>query len=114
MELLQTHHAKNISEEYLLKFYKTFGEIEENRYDGMIVTGAPVEQMPFERVDYWPELCRILDWSEANVWSVLHICWGAQAGLYRLWDSEACASAKAFRNPPTQAYKSESFAGAGI
>lgn len=84
VELLQTktHHAKNISEEYLLEFYRTFDEILGNRYDGMIVTGAPVEQMPFEQVDYWPELCRILDWSKRNVWSTLHICWGAQAGLY--------------------------------
>lgn len=84
-ELLQTktHLAKNISEDYLLKFYKTFEEVKENRYDGMIVTGAPVEQMPFEEVDYWSELCRILDWSKRNVWSTLHICWGAQAGLYR-------------------------------
>lgn len=84
-ELLQTetHHAKNTPEEYLLQFYKTFEEVRQNRYDGLIVTGAPVEQMPFEEVDYWPELCRILDWSKTHVWSTLHICWGAQAGLYR-------------------------------
>jgi len=86
-ELLQawTHQSKNTPEEHLLKFYRTFEEIEENRYDGMVVTGAPVEQMPFEQVDYWPELCRILDWSAGHVWSVLHICWGAQAALYRYY-----------------------------
>lgn len=85
VELLQTetHHAKNITEDYLLKFYKTFSEVEKYHFDGMIITGAPVEQMPFEDVDYWPELCRILDWSKRHVWSTLHICWGAQAGLYR-------------------------------
>jgi homoserine O-succinyltransferase len=89
-ELLQTqtHQAKNTSEEYLLKFYKTFEEVEPNRYDGMVVTGAPLEQLPFEEVDYWPELCRILDWSRTNVWSTLHICWGAQAGLYRHYGIE--------------------------
>jgi len=84
VELLQTrtHTAKNVSAEYLLRFYKTFEEVQCHRYDGLIVTGAPVEQMPFEEVDYWPELCRILEWSVCNVWSTLHICWGAQAGLY--------------------------------
>lgn len=84
-ELLQTqtHLAKHTSKQYLLQFYKTFEEIGQNCYDGLIVTGAPVEQLPFEEVDYWPELCRILDWSKTHVWSTLHICWGAQAGLYR-------------------------------
>lgn len=84
-ELLQTqtHLAKHTSQKYLLQFYKTFEEVEQNRYDGFIVTGAPVEQIPFEEVDYWPELCSILDWSKVHVWSTLHICWGAQAGLYR-------------------------------
>lgn len=83
-ELLQTktHKAKHVSAKHLLQFYKTFDEIKGNRYDGLIITGAPVEKIPFEKVDYWTELCRILDWSTKNVWSVLHICWGAQAGLY--------------------------------
>ena len=83
-ELLQTrtHVAKNISGEYLLRFYNTFEEIEANSYDGMIITGAPVERMAFEEVDYWPELCRIMEWSKTHVYSTLHICWGAQAGLY--------------------------------
>lgn len=89
-ELLQTrtHQARNTPEGYLLKFYRTFGEVVPSRYDGMIVTGAPVEQMPFRDVDYWPELCDILDWSSENVWSVFHICWGAQAGLYRYYGIE--------------------------
>ena len=83
-ELLQTrtHVAKNVSGEYLLRFYNTFEEVESNSYDGMIITGAPVERMAFEEVDYWPELCRMMEWSKTHVYSTLHICWGAQAGLY--------------------------------
>lgn len=82
-ELLQvvTHHTKNTPEEYFLQFYKRFDEVKDKRYDGMIITGAPVEQMKFEEVDYWPELCKIMEWSRRNVYSTLHICWGAQAGL---------------------------------
>lgn len=84
VDLLQaaTHISKNTSSEHLMKFYKTFDEIKDCRYDGMIITGAPVEQIPFEEVDYWPELCRIMEWSSHSVYSTLHICWGAQAGLY--------------------------------
>ncbi|MDR0530573.1 MAG: homoserine O-succinyltransferase [Oscillospiraceae bacterium] len=84
VELLQmaTHTSKNTTPEHLLEFYKTFGEIQNNRYDGMIITGAPVEQLPFEQVDYWPELCEIFRWTSHHVWSTFHICWGAQAGLY--------------------------------
>lgn len=84
IELLQaaTHNSKNTSSEYLLEFYKTFLEIKSNRYDGMVITGAPVELMPFEQVDYWPELCEIFEWSKTHVYSTLHICWAAQAGLY--------------------------------
>ena len=77
-----THTSKNTSSEHLLNFYKTFDEVKNNRYDGMIITGAPVETMDFEQVDYWPELCEIMDFSETNVYSTLHVCWGAQAGLY--------------------------------
>lgn len=77
-----THVSKNTSSEHLMKFYKTFDEIKSCRYDGMIITGAPVEQMPFEQVDYWDELCRIMEWSKHNVYSTFHICWGAQAALY--------------------------------
>jgi homoserine O-succinyltransferase len=77
-----THKSKNISEQHLLTFYKTFDEIKHNRYDGMIITGAPVEHMPFEEVEYWDELCRIMEWSRSHVTTTLHICWGAQAGLY--------------------------------
>lgn len=84
IDLLQVsgHQSKNTSQEHLLKFYKSFEEIRRNRYDGMIITGAPVETLPFAEVDYWPELCRIMDWSRKNVYSTLHICWGAQAGLF--------------------------------
>lgn len=84
VDLLQaaTHVSKNTSSEYLLKFYKTFGKIKNNCYDGMIITGAPIETLPFTDVDYWPELCEIMEWSKKNVYSTLHICWGAQAGLY--------------------------------
>ncbi|MBQ9564731.1 MAG: homoserine O-succinyltransferase [Synergistaceae bacterium] len=68
--------------EHMLAFYKTFAEVRSQYFDGMIITGAPVEQMPFEKVDYWPELCEIMDWSRSHVHSTFHICWGAQAGLY--------------------------------
>ena len=77
-----SYQPKNTPEEHLLKFYSTFAEVSGNRYDGCIVTGAPVEQMPFEEVAYWPELARILEWTKHNVYSTLHICWGAQAGLH--------------------------------
>ena len=84
MTLLQTasHAATHVSAAHLDAFYKTFDEVKNNRYDGMIITGAPVETMDFEQVDYWPELCEIMDFSETNVYSTLHVCWGAQAGLY--------------------------------
>ena len=76
------HVSKNTSQEHMLAFYKTFDEVKDLTFDGLIITGAPVEQMPFEEVDYWPELCRIMEWSKTNVHSTLHVCWGAQAGLY--------------------------------
>lgn len=79
---MATHESKNISQEYLDKFYYTFDEIKDQKFDGMIITGAPVENIDFEDVDYWEELCGIMDWSVTNVFSTLHICWGAQAGLY--------------------------------
>ena len=83
-ELLQTvtHEVKNVSKEHMFKFYKTFDEIKDERFDGMVVTGAPVENMEFEQVDYWVELCRIFEWSKTNVYSSFFICWGAQAALY--------------------------------
>lgn len=84
IDLLQTasHTAKNVSEQHLETFYTTFDQIKDRHYDGMIITGAPVELLDFEDVDYWDELCRIMDWAAVNVHSTLHICWGAQAGLY--------------------------------
>ena len=84
LELMHTstHRSKNVSEEHLLTFYKTFDELKDRKFDGMVITGAPVEHMAFEDVDYWPELCRIMEWSKTHVHSTLHICWGAQAGLY--------------------------------
>jgi len=84
VELLQTasHESKNISSQHLETFYTTFEQVREKHYDGMIITGAPVENMEFENVDYWPELCDIMEWTKTNVHSTLHICWGAQAGLY--------------------------------
>ena len=82
--LLQTatHKAKNVNEEHMLTFYKTFDEVRSEKYDGMIVTGAPVEKLAFEDVDYWDELCQIFEWSKKHVYSTFHICWGAQAALY--------------------------------
>jgi len=84
VELLQTatHSAKNTSKEHMLKFYKVFDDVKNEKFDGMVITGAPVEQMPFEQVDYWDELCSIFKWTKTNVYSTFHICWGAQAGLY--------------------------------
>ncbi|MBO5934416.1 MAG: homoserine O-succinyltransferase [Clostridia bacterium] len=84
IELMQTvtHVSKNTSQEHLTKFYKSFDEVKHEKFDGMIVTGAPVEQMEFEEVDYWDELCEIFEWAKTNVYSTFYICWGAQAGLY--------------------------------
>lgn len=84
IQLLQTamHTPKNTPAQHLLDFYKVFDEIKDNRYDGMIITGAPVEHLEFEEVDYWTELCTIMEWSKTNVFSTFHICWAAQAGLY--------------------------------
>ncbi len=83
-ELLQTatHEVKNVSKEHMLKFYKSFEDVRNERFDGMVVTGAPVESMKFEQVDYWDELCDIFEWSKSNVYSSFYICWGAQAALY--------------------------------
>ncbi len=79
---LKSHVSLNTSASHLNKFYITYDDVKEDKFDGLIITGAPVEQMPFEEVDYWEELCKIMDWSKSNVTSTLHICWGAQAGLY--------------------------------
>ena len=79
---MKSHVSKNIGQEHLLNFYKTFDEIKHRKFDGMVITGAPVENIPFEDVDYWQELCQIMEWSKTNVHSTFHICWGAQAGLY--------------------------------
>ena len=77
-----SHKSKNTSQNHINKFYKTFDEVKNNKYDGMIITGAPVERLDFEEVDYWEELCQIFEWTKTNVYSTFHICWGAQAGLY--------------------------------
>ena len=77
-----THEATHVSRDHLETFYKTFDEVRHLHYDGMIITGAPVETIPFEEVDYWPEICRVMDFSRTHVYSTLHVCWGAQAGLY--------------------------------
>ena len=84
IELIHTksHLPKNTPMEYLLSFYKTFDDVKHRNFDGMIITGAPVERMPFEEVSYWAELCEIMEWSKKHVTSTFHICWGAQAGLY--------------------------------
>ena len=85
VELLQNSHPpikKHLSRTYAQNFIKTFGDVREEKFDGMIITGAPVEHLAFEEVDYWEELCTIMEWSKTNVYSTFHICWGAQAGLY--------------------------------
>ena len=80
--MVSSHKSKNTPEEHLLSFYKTFDELKERKFDGMVITGAPVENLPFEEVDYWDELVRIMEWSKTHVHSTFHICWAAQAGLY--------------------------------
>ena len=84
VEFLQmaSYCPKNVDPEHLESFYTTFDKVRDKHYDGMIITGAPVENMEFEDVDYWTELCQILNWTSKNVFSTFHICWGAQAGLY--------------------------------
>lgn len=84
VDLIQTktYHSKNTPEDHLLTFYKTFDDIRDQKYDGFIITGAPVELMPFEEVEYWDELVEIMEWTKTHVHSTLHICWGAQAALY--------------------------------
>lgn len=77
-----TYTSKNTSHEHLLNFYKTFDEIKDMNFDGFIITGAPVEHLPFEEVDYWEEICKIMDWTKTHVHSTFHICWAAQAALY--------------------------------
>ena len=79
---MEAHKSLNTSQEHLLSFYRTFSEVKDTFFDGMIITGAPVEHLPFEEVDYLPELCEIMEWSRSHVHSTMHICWGAQAGLY--------------------------------
>lgn len=79
---MKSHESKNTSSEHLLRFYTTFDKIKNQKFDGMIITGAPVENLEFEEVDYWEEICEIMEWSKTNVTSTFHICWGAQAGLY--------------------------------
>ena len=77
-----SHESRNTSEEHMLAFYKEFTDVRDRNFDGLIITGAPVEHLPFEEVDYWDELCQIMEWSKTHVHSTFHICWGAQAGLY--------------------------------
>ena len=84
MELIHTksHKATHVAEDHLLAFYKTFDDVKGQNFDGMVITGAPVEHLAFEDVAYWQELCEIMEWSKTHVHSTLHVCWGAQAGLY--------------------------------
>ncbi len=84
LTFLQTasHTASHTPEEHMRAFYKTFDEVKNERFDGMIITGAPVEDLAYEKVDYWPELCTIMEYSKTNVYSTIHLCWGALAGLY--------------------------------
>ena len=77
-----SHIPANVSQDHMLAFYQNFDAVKDDFFDGMVITGAPVEQLPFEEVDYWEELCSIMEWSKSHVYSTLHVCWGAQAGLY--------------------------------
>lgn len=85
---MSTHASRNTAPEHLEEFYRSFDDVRDETFDGLVVTGAPVERMPFEEVDYWPEMCDVLDWSRTNVYSTMHVCWGAQAALYRQYGIE--------------------------
>ena len=89
---MATHESKNTSAEYLARFYRTFDQVRDRKFDGMIITGAPLETIDYEDVDYWDELCSIMDWTLTNVCSTLYICWGAMAGLYNPHLHIVCAS----------------------
>ena len=83
---MESHRSKTTRAEHMETFYKTFPEVKDEYFDGMIITGAPVEHLPFEEVDYWEEFSQVIEWSKTHVYSTLHICWGAQAGLlFALW-----------------------------
>ena len=90
----RSHVSRNTPQRHMLSFYKTFDEVEKEKFDGLVITGAPVEQLPFEQVDYWQELCQVMEWSKNHVHSTLHICWGAQAGLYYHYGIEKVALEK--------------------
>ena len=103
LELMHTksYRSKNVAQEHLLTFYKSFEELKDRKFDGMVITGAPVEQMEFEDVDYWDELCQIMEWSKTNVHSTFHICWGAQAGLYyHFWCLSPQGGLQTFNSAP--------------
>ena len=85
---VESHEAKNTSLSHLNKFYEKFSDIKDQKFDGFIITGAPVEQIPFEEVDYWKELEEIMEWTKTHVMSTIHLCWGAQAGLYYHYGSQ--------------------------
>jgi homoserine O-succinyltransferase len=80
---MESHTSRTTSGEHLESFYATFDQVRDQKFDGLVITGAPIEMLEFEQVDYWPELCQVMDWSADHVFSTLHVCWGAQAGLYR-------------------------------
>lgn len=82
---MSSHESTHVSADHLVKFYDTFDSFKDNNYDGLIITGAPVEQMEYEDVDYWDELCHVIDWSQTHVLSTMYLCWGAMAGLYHLY-----------------------------
>ena len=109
MELLQTatHSSTHTSAEHMLSFYKTFDQVKHQKFDGMVITGAPVEHMPFEEVNYWQELCEIMEWSKTHVTSTLHICWAAQAGMYYHYGINKVPTSKKFFGifPHTADYK---------
>lgn len=79
---MASHHSKNVPAEHLINHYRSFAQVRRRKFDGLVITGAPVEHLDFEEVDYWPELCEIMDWAETNVYATMYICWGAQAALY--------------------------------
>ena len=111
---VSSHESKNTSLSHLNKFYQTFDELKDQKFDGMIVTGAPVEKMEFEEVDYWDEMTQIMDWSQKNVTSTLFLCWGAQAALYYFTVCRRSSWIKAVRAVLAPGEKQKNTAGAGI
>lgn len=112
---MASHESKNTHSDHLKQFYKTFEQVRDSYFDGLIVTGAPVENLPFEEVDYWQELTQVFDWSKTHVYSTLHICWGGTGRfVYTLWCTQTQYVSKTIRSILSRSYSSNLFFDAWI